>query len=777
MMEVKLSVKTLVEFLYQSGDLRVSFFSPQRANIGSRIHRMLQKQGGDHYESEVFLKEETDYDQIHFMIDGRADGIITIDDQIILDEIKTCTCDYDEIHEDLCFKHWAQAYGYAYIYAKQHDIAEIIVQLTYYQIDINEKKQFRRNKTFVELQTFYMDMLAQYASWAKRSSDFKELRNASIATLDFPFPSYRKGQRELAVAVYKTIVDGDILFAQAPTGIGKTISTLFPALKALQEQKINRIFYLCAKNITATVAQDSILTMAKQGLRLKCVHILAKDKMCLLDERNCDPQVCPYAQRYYDKLRPVLEDMLYHHDNMDKDIFQSYGKMYEVCPFELSLDAALYSDCIICDYNYAFDPRVYLKRFFLEPQDYLFLIDEAHNMVDRARSMYSAQLSKSLFAEMKKLIGNDGKKLKAKVNAIIKKFNVLLKQMNDVSFQSYSVCDEDFLKLCADLQKEADAFFLLESEHKEEIRTLYFDVLAFLRIAEFYDDHYVTWIKKEERDGTIKLFCRNPCRLISQTLKMGKAAVFFSATLTPIAYFTSLLLEEECQKKIALPSPFDAKKAKLLIHRGIDTRYRVREHSLQPICETIYASVSVKQGNYIVFFPSYAYLKQCAALFAQLYPHIRLHIQRNDMNEQERSAFLSLFDKQKDTMICFCVLGGMFSEGIDFKGEKLIGVFVVGVGLPQINEETDLLKQYFDETLQKGYAYAYQYPGMNKVLQACGRLIRSVEDKGVIVLLDNRYATQSYRALFPLHMRHYEMVYSPQECTAILERFWKDVNE
>ncbi len=368
----------------------------------------------------------------------------------------------------------------------------------------------------------------------------------------------------------------------------------------MQEQKINRIFYLCAKNITATVAQDSILTMAKQGLRLKCVHILAKDKMCLLDERNCDPQVCPYAQRYYDKLRPVLEDMLSHHDNMDKDIFQSYGKMYEVCPFELSLDAALYSDCIICDYNYAFDPRVYLKRFFLEPQDYLFLIDEAHNMVDRARSMYSAQLSKSLFAEMKKLIGNDGKKLKAKVNAIIKKFNVLLKQMNDVSFQSYSVCDEDFLKLCADLQKVADAFFLLESEHKEEIRTLYFDVLAFLRIAEFYDDHYVTWIKKEERDGTIKLFCRNPCRLISQTLKMGKAAIFFSATLTPIAYFTSLLLEEECQKKIALPSPFDAKKAKLLIHRGIDTRYRVREYSLQPICETIYASVSVKQGNYIL---------------------------------------------------------------------------------------------------------------------------------------------------------------------------------
>lgn len=778
MFHVSMSVKALAQFLYQSGDLASSFQSVERANIGSRIHRMLQKKGGDAYQSEVFLKEETQLDDtMCFVIDGRADGIITTEQGIVVDEIKTVTCDYEDIHEELDFTHWAQAYGYAYIYAKQHELAELIVQLTYYQIDLDQVKQFQRKKSFEELQSFYFGMLEAYRKWAMRTHHFQELRDASIHTLAFPFPAYRPGQRELAVAVYKTILDNDVMFAQAPTGIGKTISTLFPGLKAIGEGKIERIFYLCAKNITAKVAKDSIATMMQQGLRVKCTSLIAKDKMCLLEERNCDPEVCPYAKGYYDKLRPALYHLLEHHDFLDQELFQQYGREYTICPFEFSLDASLYSDVIICDYNYVFDPRVYLKRFFSEPGDYLFLIDEAHNMVDRARAMYSAQLQSSMFQDFRKLLGKDGRKLKKLCKEIISQLEELQAPATESGFRAFHEPCSALLQLLNTFQKETDLYLQKQQEQNEEIKTMYFEVLAFSRIAEFYDDHFITWIKKEANDITIKLFCMDPCRPITQMLSMGKAAVFFSATLTPIRYFTDLLYEKTCTKKIALPSPFDPARAKLLIHAGIDTRYRVREQSILPICDLIATSVHAKQGNYIVFFPSYAYLRQVADQFIKEYPNIHVEIQKSDLDEQERQTFLSLFEETSKTMVCFCVLGGMFAEGIDFKGDQLIGVIVVGVGLPQINEETNLLKDFFDDLYGMGYAYAYIYPGMNKVLQAAGRLIRTMEDRGLILLLDERYTSASYRPLFPQHMRHYQVIYQEQQLEQQLVEFWKRMEE
>lgn len=778
MYQVTMSVKALAEFLYQSGDLSSSFMSMERANIGSRIHRMLQKRGGDSYQSEVFLKEETTLDDMMcFVIDGRADGIITTEQGVIIDEIKSVTCDYEDLHEDFNMTHWAQVYGYAYIYAKQQELSELIVQLTYYQIDLDQIKQFQRKKTFKELEAFYMGMLQEYKEWAMRSHEFHEIRDVSIQALQFPFPTYRPGQRELAVAIYKTILDEDVMFAQAPTGIGKTISTLFPSLKALREKKIERIFYLCAKNMTARAAKDSVKLMLDLGLRIKCTTIIAKDKMCLLEERHCDPEVCPYAKNYYDKLRPALFHLLQHHDFFDQELFQSYGKEYTICPFEFSLDASLYSDVIICDYNYVFDPRVYLKRFFSEQGEYLFLIDEAHNMVERARGMYSAQLSLSMFQEMKSLVGKEAKKLRKQIRDIIAEFKVQKEACGESGFRSFHEPCDTLIKLCASFQKEADLYLQKEHEHNEEITTMYFEVLAFQRIFEFYDDHFITWVNTSGKDVTIKLFCMNPCRPVTQMLHMGKAAVFFSATLTPIRYFTDLLLDQECNKKIALPSPFDTRKAKLLLHNRIDTRYRVRDASIGPICDLIATTAQAKTGNHIVFFPSYAYLKQVAEYFKKAYPSLHLEVQESDMREQDRQDFLSMFDRHEETMICFCVLGGMFAEGIDFKGEMLIGVIVVGVGLPQINEETNLLRDFFEESYGKGYDYAYVYPGMNKVLQAAGRLIRTVEDVGVILLLDERYTSATYRPLFPLHMRHYEVIENEFQLQESLEDFWKDMEK
>lgn len=774
MYQVKMSVKALAEFLYRQGDLTAVFMNAERANIGSRIHRMLQKQGKDAYQSEVFLKEETQLDDICFVIDGRADGIISSNEGIIIDEIKTVSCDYEEIHEDMNFAHWAQAYGYAYIYAKQQSLSSVTVQLTYYQIDIDEIKQFHHKKSFQELEAFYMGMLEAYRQWAKRIHDFQTLRDHSIRSLSFPYPQYRQGQRELAVAVYKTILDEDILFAQAPTGIGKTISTLFPSLKALGEKKIERIFYLCAKNITTKAAKDSIRHMLNQGLRIKSTTILAKDKMCLLEERNCDPDVCPYAKGYYNKIKAALAHLLDHHDEMDWELFQAYGKEYEVCPFELSLDASLYSDIILCDYNYVFDPRVYLKRFFQEKNDCVFLIDEAHNMVERARAMYSAVLKRSMFCDMLKLADRDAKKLRRLIRKIIKEFKEQEALCQERTFYAKADACDALLVLLSQFQKEADRYLQKEHEHNEEIKTMYFEVLAFLRIYDFYDDHFITWIRKETQDTIIKLFCMNPNRVITQMLHMGKAAIFFSATLTPIRYYTDLLLDQECQKKLALPSPFDPCKTKLIIHRGINTRYRVRNASIQPIIQAIAATVLTKPGNYIVYFPSYAYLQQAAQQFQKQYPDLSVEIQESDMSKEAHQSFLSRFHQHDSATIGFCVLGGMFAEGIDFKGKQLIGVIVVSVGLPQINEESDQLKDYFEAVYQKGYAYAYQYPGMNKVLQAAGRLIRDYEDCGVIVLLDERYATAAYRPLFPAHMRHYEIIDNEAQLSTQLQQFWKE---
>lgn len=773
MQKFTMSVKALVEFLYQSGDLSASFLSAERANLGARIHRMLQAQGTDSYKSEVYLKEETLIeDDMCFTIEGRADGILTENDTIIIDEIKTVSCEFDNIQEDLCFTHWAQAYTYGYIYAKQNAVKELVIQLTYYQIDIDEIKRFQRKKTFLELEEFYLDMLNQYRAWALLQRNARDARDTSIKELSFPFPSYRKGQRELAVAVYRTILEEDVMFAQAPTGIGKTMSTLFPSIKALREKKVERIFYLCAKTITASVAQESIQRMMAQGLHIKSTLLTAKDKMCLLEERNCDPESCPYAAGYYDRLRPALFHLLEHHEWMGKELFTQYGKEYTLCPFELSLDATLYSDIIVCDYNYVFDPHVYLKRFFSEHGDHLFLIDEAHNMVDRARSMYSAIILRSAFVELRKQIEPENKELRRILQSISKEMKALSEECED----GFYVSKEPFVSLSALLnkfQKECDLYLQKEHVQNEAAKQLYFDVLSYLRIDEYYDDHFVTYVQLEQRDVKIKQCCLNPARPITDMLHKGKAAVFFSATLTPIKYFTSLLLDQECEKRIALPSPFDPQRCKLIINNSIDTRYRVRSYSIQPICDMIDTMVKAKQGNYIVFFPSYAYLKEVATSFMEEHPDIYVEIQAAAMNEEERHDFLQLFEQNERTMICFCVLGGMFSEGIDLKGNRLIGVIIVGVGLPQINEETNLIRDFFQEELQLGYEYAYVYPGMNKVLQAAGRVIRSIEDHGIILLLDERYTSATYRPLFPAHMRHYEVVQNSSQLQALTNEFWR----
>lgn len=654
---------------------------------------------------------------------------------------------------------------------KQEGIQDVIAQLTYVQVDTAQIKTFKKACSFEEMEDFYLKMLRSYLEFATQQRDFEEIKLASIASLPFPFDQYRTGQREMAVSVYRAIQQRKDLFAMAPTGIGKTISTLYPSIKSISELHTEKIFYLCAKNITASVAIDTLRLLYQQHLRLKCVHITAKEKMCVMDEKNCDPEICPYAKGYYDKLQPVLHEVLGNYDLMDRELFDEYGRKYMVCPFELSLDLAIFADLIICDYNYIFDPQVYLKRFMNDGSNFVFLVDEAHNLVDRARGMYSKELHKSSFMDLKKDMQEHADMVKActKVNA---GFLDLKKLMNDEDFYTQKELHTGFLQTLQNFTNICDRYLQIEKNKllSEKAKDVYFEVLAFLRISEFYDEHYTTILEKEKKDLRIKLFCMDPHVPIQQMKARAKSTTFFSATLTPLPYFLNLLGGNEDAMRIRFPSPFDPKRSLIVIHDMISTKYRNRQDSLQAVCDMIYVTTDAKKGNYIVFFPSYQYMRMCSDLFIELHPEVTIRLQNNTMLEHEKQDFLSAFDKTDQLNVSFCVLGGMFSEGIDLKGDKLLGTIIVGVGLPQINLEQDLIKEHFEGN---GYHYAYTYPGMNKVLQAAGRVIRSQQDKGVIVLLDERFTTNTYRSLIPQQFTHYQIIRDPFDMQKKLQEFWR----
>lgn len=769
-----ISVRDLVEFIYTGGDLVSVSSSMERANLGSRIHRMLQADAKGDYQSEVYVKEETLCSDIQFIVDGRADGVRKDDDGVCIEEIKTTAIPYDLI-DDQRYVHFAQVYCYAYIYCKQHTLTSCRIALIYYQIDTKQIKTFTQEMTIQELTDFYMDTLNKYAIWARLSRDIRIQSSSTLKQLQFPFDEYRNGQRTFAVAVYKSILDKQHLFAQAPTGIGKTISTLFPALKAIGEGKAEKLFYVCAKNITASVAYDTVRLLQKQPISFKTVAITAKDKICFLPKRDCDPQHCMYAKGYYDRNKDALFTLLQEVDFMDKETIQAYALKHQICPFELSLDASLYADLMICDYNYVFDPRVYLKRFFKEKGDYVFLIDEAHNLVDRSRDMYTTQLSLKAITQLKRFIPKPYPRVHQALLKLKKRLQTISKTCEDTNIHTNKAADMEMLETVGNAVEQIDAFLQSEHDaiHDEEIKEIYFNLINYTRISEYYDEHFVTVYGKEDHDFIWRLFCMNARNPLHASLQKGRCAIFFSATLSPIEYFLQVLGGQEDTRRLSLPSPFDPKQCKIIMHDQISTRYKDRGNSLIPIIETIHATVLAKAGNYIVFLPSYAYMHQVSNAFMEAYPDIQVSIQNEQMQSDEKEAFLTAFTTSVTLHVRFCVLGGIFSEGIDLKGDKLIGVMIIGTGLPQIHPLQDLIRDHFDETHAMGYAYAYQFPGMNKVLQAAGRLIRSKHDKGVIVFIDDRYTTHFYQGLFPAHMRHFEVLHTAQSIYTHLVQFWK----
>lgn len=787
--EIKISVRNLVEFVLRGGDLDTKFMTSTRAVEGTRIHQKLQKLNkkkfseiGKEYLAEVALVHKFEQEGLSFIIEGRADGIIIpseddSDSNVAIDEIKTTTQLLEDIDIEYNHLHWAQAKCYGYIYAFQNDKLNMDIQLTYCDVENEDIKVFKKSFSYEELHEFFQDVINRYYRWARLSEDWMKIRNESIKKLSFPFDTYRKGQRELAVSVYKTIVDNKRIFVQAPTGIGKTVSTIFPAIKAMGEGSISKIFYLTAKTITRQVAEEAVKKMRDRNLQLKTVTLTAKDKICFNKGAACNPEQCSFARGHFDRVNDAIEDILTNVDELTRDNIEEYARKHKICPFEFSLDLTMWSDCVVCDYNYVFDPRVSLKRFFEVKGDYGFLIDEAHNLVDRAREMYSAELKKSVFLKLKKLM----KEVNGSISKSLGKLNnYMLSMKKALEDKKYSVqkdLPEDMYPLLRKLVKVSEEW-LAGNEGKEgheDLLQLYFEVLGFVRIWELYDNNFLTYIEDADNEVKIKLFCLHPGSLISQHLDKGKAAVLFSATLTPMTYFKDILGGSAEDYVIKLPSPFPKENQCLLIADTVSTRFKHRENSFTIISKLVHNMIKIKKGNYMVFFPSYKYMSDTYSRFVEAYPEVKVTIQQGDMDESQRDEFLKAFvPEPEETMVAFVVLGGIFSEGIDLKGDRLIGTAIVGVGLPQLCLERDIIKEYFDEKNGGGYDYSYTYPGMNKVLQAAGRVIRSSEDTGVVLLIDDRFSSAQYRPLFPEHWRHVRIVKNPADLVKILEDFWQN---
>ncbi|MBC1807745.1 ATP-dependent DNA helicase [Listeria sp. FSL L7-0993] len=778
MKKVQISVRRLVEFVQRSGSIDSRMTSSDRALEGTKIHQLLQKEAGEEYVAEVRLNMERVVDEIAFSLDGRADGIINAQ---TIDEIKTTETPMEEITEDFRPLHWAQLICYGFMLAEKSNLAEVTLQLTYYQVTDKEVKQFQRVMSREEMSTFVDDLLSKYAIWAKAAAAWEMKRNKTIQELTFPYDSYRNGQRELAIAVYRTVSSEERLFCEAPTGIGKTMSTLFPGVKAMGEGKTDKLFYFTAKTITRQVAEDALDEMRRKGLAARSVTITAKDKICFLDERKCEPDHCQFARGYYDRLNEALFDMLQSEEAITRPVVEGYARKYTLCPFELSLDVALFCDVIVCDYNYLFDPVVYLKRFFAEgPGKYTFLVDEVHNLVDRARSMYSATLRKSLVMQVKRGLDKKlNKRLLNSVNAMNKEMIMLNKKLTDLGETIYVEKEK-----LADWNDAVLKFTFVakewlprntQSESQADVLELYFESLRYLTIAEFYDERYVTQITSCRGDLDIKQLCLDPAFLLSEKLKLGSSSVLFSATLRPIDYYANVLGGEKDTSRMMFASPFKQKNMHLLVADYISTKYQMRETSLEAVVDALYALASGKTGNYLFFFPSFLYLQNVYDLFNEKYPDVRVRKQETAMDEEQRDDFLGEFQvENEETLVGFCVLGGVFSEGIDLRGERLIGAAIVGVGLAQLNHESDLIKDYYNKTIGRGFDYAYQIPGMNKVLQAVGRVIRGESDRGVVLLIEERFSANRYRALFPAHWNHAKTVKSTAEISQEVNGFWRN---
>ncbi|MBQ9436724.1 MAG: ATP-dependent DNA helicase [Lachnospiraceae bacterium] len=822
---MKKSVRSLVEFLFRSGDLdsRIGAFSEEAMLEGARLHRKLQKEGGPFYHAEVPLRYLWETDHFTLELSGRADGILwpeTVEtagspDLPLIDEIKGTYRRLRDIKEPEPV-HLAQAKCYAFMFlsairqgefsyegaSQLKETSEIQVQITYVNIDSEKIKRFQETDTFAELSEWFFNVLKAYEPWAAFMASWQLERSAAIGAMRFPYP-FREGQKRLIGQVYQTIQEGKKLFIEAPTGVGKTLASLYPALKAFGEGKFERIFYLTAKNMTGAVAKNAIGILRGGGLCLKSLELSAREKACMTGEVKCYPEACPFAEGHYDRINEALFNMLLQEDEWGRETLQRYAGKHRVCPYEMSMDLSLFADCLICDYNYAFDRDVSLTGLLGEGEKgkSLFLIDEAHNLVDRGREMYSASLAREALLEARK--GFRGCKALTKVSKAAGACGKMLKayeeegQGEDHFFMPSS--PEGFISLVYTLgeclkealakdrkggEEEGGAGAKpIPAEMREIALGLYFEVVSFLETWEGMGEGYQVYASRGPKGYAFRIACLDPSENLRDRMDRAQSVILFSATLLPIRYYKKLLGGNEEDYEVYADSVFDKHRLGVFIAGDVTSKYSRRNASeYKNIAEYILKTVSARPGNYMVFFPSYLFMEQVAAALFGLESgtqQLQMVFQGRNMSEQDRSEFLKPFQERlpqsHSSLVGFCVLGGAFSEGIDLKGESLVGALVVGTGLPMVCRENEILREHFSRE-GKGFEYAYLFPGMNKVLQAAGRVIRSAEDAGVVVLLDERFLSASYHKLFPREWQSPRRV-SLETVGSEVGRFWEELRE
>lgn len=779
----KVSVRNLVEFILRTGDIKEYSGGVRDAEVmhtGTRIHKMIQKSKGHGYIPEVpmDIEYDTEYDKepVTIKVEGRADGIIEGEGFVTINEIKSMLRDVTKLTEAE-YLHVAQAKCYGAIYVMKHDVDKCNIQITYCQMETMLMNEFEEEYTAGELKKWFHELVTEYAKWVVFRMRWQNIRDASIKKMKFPF-EYRKGQFDLVKNVYFTILRKKNIFVQAPTGTGKTISTIFPSVSAVGEKLLDKIIYLTAKTITRTVAEETVKILADSGVMLKCVTITAKDKICILPKAECSPEKCMRAKGHYDRVNDAVYDLLTNEQNISRKLIEEYAEKYSVCPYEMCLDVTNWSDMVICDYNYVFDPNVYLKRFFADEDknDYILLIDEAHNLIERARNMYSVELDMGLVRDVKKSVKIIAPKLYKALESVNRAMLAYKRQCDEFSvFDSVGAlvikvmnvvtAYDDFLR---DILKEHPDY-----ANRENMFQLYFDMRYFLVISEVLDDKYrICGSYTDRGEFVITLKCMDPSGMIGEYLAKIRSAVFFSATLLPVKYYMQQLGAASDDYAVYAESSFDPARQLILAATDVSARYSRRtKEEYAKIAGYIESFISARKGNYIVFFPSYKMLGEVCGFMEEKNGTVYV-MQHENMTESEKEEFLENFTAEDGvTKVGLCVLGGVFGEGIDLQDDRLIGAVIVGTGLPMVGDERELFKYYYDEANGKGFEYAYLYPGMNKVLQAAGRVIRTASDKGCILLLDDRFATGQYRSLFPREWKNMHYI-RYNEMSDALKDFW-----
>ncbi|MEO4045972.1 ATP-dependent DNA helicase [Pseudomonas sp. CAU 1711] len=745
-MSYAVAVRALCEFTAKQGDLDLRFTPAPTAAEGMAGHATVVSRRGPGYLAELALHGE--YPGL--LISGRADGYDP--EQNLLEEIKTHRGDVARIPDNHRALHWAQVKVYGWLLCDAQGLAEIDLALVYFNVLTQKESVLRERFAAAELRAFFELQCSRFIAFAEQESAHRIRRDLALERLRFPYPSFRQGQRQLAEAVYRAARDGRHLLAQATTGIGKTLATLFPQLKAFPAQGLDRLFFLSAKTPGRRLALDALASLHAQepAMPLRVLEHVARDKACEHPDKACHGESCPLARGFYDRL-PAARAAALEHRWLDQQAVREIALAQQICPYYLAQELCRWSDVVVGDYNYYFDIGALLHGLtLLNEWKVTLLVDEAHNLIDRARGMYSAELDQAEFNALRKVAPA---RLKGVLERVGRHWNQLHRDQ-EVAYQIHPSLPDLFILA---LHKAVSAITDHLSEQPEgnqaALLRFYLDALLFCRLAEAFGSHSLFDISLHPGRGqrSLSTLCiRNllPAPFLAERFANAHSCTLFSATLSPGHYHADLLgLPREVQW-LEVQSPFSAEQLRVQALANLSTRYRDRERSLAPIATLLARQFHAQPGNYLAFFGSYAYLEQALARFRAEHPNIPVWAQSRSMSEAERQDFLARFTEHSRG-IGFAVLGGAFGEGIDLPGKRLIGAFIATLGLPQVNPVNEEMKARLQQMFGNGHDYAYLFPGLQKVVQAAGRVIRTLEDRGVVYLLDDRFTRPEVGRLLP----------------------------